>query len=150
MGFITYSADVAGTLRNCLRRNTARYVLALATTVLVEPAVIPEIARVSWSVLFSMPEDDADMPAELLTIALETEARGSGPLRTSSGTSVSHELTEDACLHLAQLGAARVKVLCKPGEPIANKFVRNEGFVAAGDVSRYGVKAKLYVKELAR
>jgi hypothetical protein len=145
VGFLTYSPNVPALLRDTLRRHVLRYLAVLAVGILAQPSRVRPILQIARG-LFAR-ADPESVNSELLTIALLHEARGPrGP--SGERVSASHELTQSACDHLAALGATRVMVMCKPAEPIANKFVQNEGFRPAGEARRFGEFARRYVKNL--
>jgi hypothetical protein len=150
VGFITYSPDVKRALNQAFRSNLPAFAWAIAAGVLESPRLVTTIFRIARSMFMPATDADADsaVPAELVTIALMHEARGAGPIRSAAGGSVSHALFTHACEHLASQGITAVKVLCRPGEPIANKFVQSAGFRPRGLTRRFGVDANLYVRDL--
>lgn len=148
LGFIIYTADVTAALQAVFRRHAAAFTWALLPA-LLSPTRLAYVVRIAIAVLARGGEAGDDVPAELLSIGLLPEARGT----RSSGEpprSIAHELVRRACDHLAAQGVTAVKVFCKPEEiePIANRFVRREGFLARGRVTRFGIPAVLYVKTL--
>jgi hypothetical protein len=113
---------------------------------LLSPVRLVYVFRIALAVLARGGEDGDDVAAELLSIGLLREVRGA----TRPGGRVAHELVERACRALAARGVREVKVFCKPEEvePVANGFVLREGFVRRGRVTRFGIPANLYVKQL--
>lgn len=152
VGFITYTTDVSGVLSDALRRHFLAYLWALGGALIARPSRWRTLVHIARGVLRPAADGTAAPQAELLTIALLHEARGAsarGTAASQTKKSVSHSLTSGACERLAALGATTVQVMCRPQEPIANKFVQNQGFVAHGEVMRFGDRANRYVKRLA-
>ncbi len=149
IGFIVYSHDAREALRRAFARHRITFAVALCFA-LLSPRRLGYVIRIAAAVIGSLPEPGAEVPAELLTIAVRRTVRGGGTLRRERGLNVPHALITSAFEYLRARGVAEVKVFCKPEEvePIANGFVRKEGFELRGRAARYGVPANLYVKAL--
>lgn len=150
VGFIIYTADVAAALQAVFRKHAAAFTWALLPA-LLSPTRLAYVVRIALAVLAGRGEEGDDIAAELLSIGLLPEVRGRGASPNRLAVPVAHRLVERACSHLAGQRVPAVKVFCKPEEiePIANRFVQKEEFVARGRVARFGIPATLYVKRLA-
>lgn len=146
VGFIIYTADVREALRLVFRRHAPAFTLALLPA-LLSPRRLAYVVRIALTVLAGRREAGDDVAAELLSIGLLPEARGPG---VAGRQGVAGALLDRACQHLAARGVGEVKVFCKPEEmePVANRFVRREGFERRGRVVRFGIPSTLYVKAL--
>ncbi|MEQ1693225.1 MAG: hypothetical protein ABMA00_18180 [Gemmatimonas sp.] len=149
MGFIVYSDDAREALRRAFARDRLPFVIALAWSVF-SPRRLAYVSRIAWSVLGGREEPGGHMTAEVLTIAVRRAARGGGSLRQERGTNIPHVLMGGAFDYLRSRGVSEVKVFCKPEglEPIANAFMRKEGFALQERCVRYGIPTNLYVKSL--
>lgn len=150
VGFIIYTHDVVAALRSAYIKHAVAFTWALLPA-LLSPTRLAYVFRIAAAVLAGGGEAGDEVRAELLSIGLLPRVRGAQRSRESEAPNVAHELLQRACRHLAQLGVREVKVFCKPveEEPVANGFVRKEGFEARGAVTRFGIPAVLYVKRLA-
>jgi hypothetical protein len=146
VGFITYTADTIAAFRAVFLQHAVPFTVALLPA-LLSPVRAVYIFRIALAVLARGCEDGDGVAAELLSIGLLRDVRGA----SRPGGQVAHELVQRACRDLASRGVREVKVFCKPEEvePVANGFVRKEGFVLRGRVTRFGIPANLYVKPLA-
>lgn len=150
VAFIAYASDVHAVLGGALRRNVAAFGMSLARASLSSPRRMRWAMGIAGSIIAGADEPGQEVRAELISIGLLPEFRGTGARRQQDAINPSRQLTRGACDVLYQRGVRRVKVFCKPEEiePIANGFVKKEGFVLHGRVRRYGLPTNLYVKEL--
>lgn len=149
VGFIVYSHDAREALRSAFARHRFTFAFALCVT-FFSPRQVAYLIRIAITVLGSAAEPGADVPAELLTIAVRRKLRGAAAQSRERRMNVPHELITGAFEYLRARGIKQVKVFCKPEEvePIANGFVRKEGFVFRERGTRYGIPTNLYVRAL--
>ena len=149
VGFIIYTEDVVAALRSAYLKHAAAFTWALLPA-LLSPTRLAYVIRIAAAVLAGGGEAGDEVRAELLSIGLLKERRGAAAEGKRSRINVSHELVERACAYLRGLGVREVKVFCKPEEeePVANGFVKKEGFELRGRVTRFGIPTNLYVRRL--
>ncbi len=150
VGFIIFTEDVVAALRSAYLKHAIAFTWALLPA-LLSPTRLAYVVRIAVAVLAGGGEAGDEVRAELLSIGLLREVRGASAVRQPGAVNVARLLVDRACSYLKEVGVTEVKVFCKPeeDEPIANAFVKKEGFQLRGRVTRFGIPTNLYVKSLS-
>ena len=115
VGFFAYSTDAAGAFRRALRGHAVSLALAAIGGVVARPARLRVLLQVVRSLAPGYRELAADVPAEILSLAVLPEYRRA---------SIGRQLASHALEVLDRSGAERVKAVTKTEEqdPYINPF----------------------------
>ena len=150
VGFFVYSSDTEGALNAAFRHHFGAFAWTLASSCLVRPGRFLLALRLIPLVLPRGPQPGSEIPAELISLAVEPAYRRSTAFFAQHGIDIAHELVAHALRVLAERDIRRVKVFTELDEanPMSNKFFRREGFDLHGAVKRFAFPCNLYFRDL--
>jgi ribosomal protein S18 acetylase RimI-like enzyme len=150
VGYLSYTANTMHLLRHVLRRNILSYLGALVMDAVREPRTLGLILRVARSVLVPSREPSPGVTAELLSVGVLPEFRGSRG-KDATARPIADDLLNNAIATLRARGVTAVRLVSKPVhvDPIPHRFVRKNAFTSVGAVRRFGLDGEMYVLNFA-
>jgi ribosomal protein S18 acetylase RimI-like enzyme len=136
LGFIAGVTDIGKMYRSVLLQHALRFALVGLRYVLN----FRTLRRIFATLLYPARTKGVWPDAELLSIVLASEARGSGAAST---------LLRALLDEFRRRGVDRIRVMVGAELDRANAYYRKHGFVLAGQIDRHGQPANVYVLEIA-
>jgi ribosomal protein S18 acetylase RimI-like enzyme len=134
VGFISGVTDIGKMYRSVLLRHAIRFAL-LGVRYLLSPRMMRRI----FATLLYPARTKGTLPnAELLSVVLAPEARGSG-----AGSTLLQRLLDE----FRRRGVDQIRVMVGAHLKRANAYYRKHGFVPAGQVHRHGQPANVYITD---
>ena len=137
LGFLAYSQDVSAMYRRVLRARWWRLGLASlprSLNLLLIKEILDTLRYPAKQAAQALP------PAEILSVAVDSKARGSG---------LGRRLVERAVAHAKEDGQPQLKVLAGARLEAANRFYVACGFEKAAELIQHGEVLNVYIKSTA-
>ncbi len=148
VGYLSCTPDTQRLLRSAVRRQWPRYMVTLAYALLGSSRARRLTPRIALAVVTGSGEPASDVRAEMLSIGVLPSFRGRKAAPPGTNMSIASALLEHALASLRERGSRSVKACVTTDDETANGLYRKHGFEFQRRISRFGLTANLYVRQL--